>query len=88
MDLWNAALSATADRPVAGLGAGAFVVADRLYRPAERRRQTPWALASDPHSLPLLLLATTGLVGLGLGVATIVLAGLAVRRRRRGSAPG
>ena len=55
MDLWNEALSATADRPVAGLGAGAFVVADRLYRPAERRAMTPWALASDPHSLPLLV---------------------------------
>lgn len=86
VDLWAEALSAAADRPVVGYGAGAFVVADRLYRPPERRVMTPWALASDPHSLPLLVLATTGAIGLGLGLATIVVASLAVRGRREAGA--
>ena len=81
--LWREALSAAAWRPLTGAGPGAFVVADRRYRPAKLRNARPWALASDPHSLPLLLASTSGIPGLAFAcgiVAACLWAGL----RRRG----
>jgi hypothetical protein len=67
VELWGEALQGLKAYPLAGTGSGAFVVADRLYRPAERRVANPWALASDPHSLPLGVAATSGSVGLLIG---------------------
>ena len=84
--LWREALRAVAAYPVAGVGSGAFVVADRLYRPAKTRISAPWGVASDPHSLPLLIASGSGLVGLLAGGVLVV---LVVRRlwlvRRRGT---
>lgn len=61
--LWREGVSAIAWRPLIGVGSGAFVVADRLYRAPEDRVRQPWALASDPHSLPLLVASTSGVPG-------------------------
>jgi O-antigen ligase len=83
VQLWREALQATADRPLVGYGAGAFVVADRLHRPAARLVSDPWNVATDPHSVPLLLAAVSGVPGVLLGAALCVLAALALVRRPR-----
>ena len=70
---WREALMAVQAHPLVGVGSGAFVVADRLYRPADRRISTPWGVASDPHSLPLLIASGSGLVGLLVGAAFVAL---------------
>jgi O-antigen ligase len=62
--LWREGVAGVSWRPLTGTGPGAFVIADRLYRsPGDRLRQ-PWAFASDPHSLPLLVASTSGAPGL------------------------
>ncbi len=54
-------MDVAADRPVGGSGAGTFVLARRRYR----EDATP---VSEPHSVPLQLLADLGVVGLALGL--------------------
>jgi hypothetical protein len=61
---WGEALDVAADRPVAGAGAGTFALARRRYR------ETATAV-TEPHSVPLQLLADLGVVGLVLGVAVV-----------------
>ena len=56
-------LDVAADRPVGGSGAGTFALARRRYR----EDATP---GSEPHSVPLQLLADLGVVGLGLGLSS------------------
>ena len=73
VQLWRESLDAVGDRPLVGYGGGAFVVADRLHRPAKRLVSSPWNVATDPHSAPLLILATTGIVGGLLAAALGVL---------------
>ena len=58
---WGEALDVAADRPVGGSGAGTFALARRRYR----EDATP---VSEPHSVPLQLLADLGVVGLALGL--------------------
>jgi O-antigen ligase len=67
--LWREGVAGVAWRPLTGAGPGAFVVVDRLYRSPQDRVRQPWALASDPHSLPLLVAAGSGVPGLLLAVA-------------------
>jgi len=67
--LWREGAAGLAWRPLTGTGPGAFVIADRLYRSPEDRLRQPWALASDPHSLPLLVASTSGVPGLLLASA-------------------
>jgi O-antigen ligase len=88
--LWREGLSAVADRPLAGYGPGAFVVADRLYGTAAAKALHPWALASDAHSLPVELAASGGLVALLLAVAWLVAGAWSSRlsARARGEAGG
>jgi O-antigen ligase len=86
--LWREGLDGVAWRPLTGVGSGAFVIADRLYRAPQDRVRQPWAVASDPHSLPLLVASTSGVPGLLLALA---FAGLFVwiawpRRRPEGEA--
>lgn len=69
---WGEALEIARDHPVAGTGAGTFAIA----RLRVRDDATPVA---QPHSVPLQLLADTGLVGLGLGLVAIVAAAFVVR---------
>lgn len=85
--LWREGIAAVAWRPTTGAGSGAFAIVDRLYRPADDRMRRPWALSSDPHSLPLLVASTSGVPGLLLAV---VFAVMLVRRvwRRQGTVPG
>ena len=77
---WGEALDVAADRPVGGSGAGTFALARRRYR----EDATP---VSEPHSVPLQLLADLGVVGLALGlVAAAGAAAGAVRGIRRAPA--
>ncbi len=69
VSLWREGVAGVMKRPLTGVGSGAFVVADRLYRSPEDRVSQPWALASDPHSLPLLVASTSGVPGLLLAAA-------------------
>jgi hypothetical protein len=62
---WGEALDVAADRPAGGSGAGTFALARRRYREAA----TP---VTEPHSVPLQLLADLGVVGLALGLVTVV----------------
>jgi O-antigen ligase len=75
---WRAALETAADRPLAGAGADAFLVAS-----ARHQRAGPVRFA---HDLPLELAAELGVAGLVLGVALYVTAGAAVWRARAGRA--
>ena len=77
---WGEALDVAADRPVGGSGAGTFALARRRYRDDA----TP---VSEPHSVPLQLLADLGAVGLALGlIAAAAAAAGAVRGIRRAPA--
>jgi O-antigen ligase len=70
---WDEALEIAAARPLGGSGAGTFAIARLRYRDDA----TP---VSQPHSVPLQLLADTGLVGLSLGALVVVGAVAGVRR--------
>ncbi len=61
---WREALDVAADRPVGGSGAGTFALARRRFR----ETATP---VSEPHSVPLQLLADLGVVGLVLGLTVV-----------------
>lgn len=61
---WGEALDIAADRPVGGSGAGTFALARRRYRESA----TP---VTEPHSVPLQLLADLGVVGLVLGLTVV-----------------
>ena len=81
LKLWKEAATGIGDRPLLGYGAGAFVVADRLYRPRDLRVSEPWKVASDPHSVPLLVASTTGVPGLLLVGAIVALTAAGIGRR-------
>src|SRR6188472_258513 len=61
---WGEALDVVADRPAGGSGAGTFALARRRYRESA----TP---VTEPHSVPLQLLADLGVVGLLLGLTVV-----------------
>jgi O-antigen ligase len=82
--VWGEAVRALAARPLAGVGTGAFIVADRLYRTTEQRLATPWTVGADAHSLPLLIAAGSGLPGLVLGGALLLLVCVRLWRDARG----
>ena len=74
---WQEAAGAFSDEPLAGWGAGSFPILHYLYR----RYEAP---VRSAHSLPLQLLAETGVVGALLGLGGLGLLGLAgVRQLRR-----
>jgi hypothetical protein len=73
---WKEAARAFAARPVQGWGAGSFAVVHLLYR-----RDT--LTVQQPHSLPLQLLAETGLVGAALGLGALALLLVAGARATR-----
>jgi tetratricopeptide (TPR) repeat protein len=78
---WGEALDVAADRPVAGSGAGTFAVARRRYRESA----TP---VTEPHSVPLQLLADLGIVGLALGLTVVGGAFFGIRRGLRSAVGG
>ena len=73
---WREATEAFADRPLTGRGAGAFPVLHYLYRDED-------APVRSSHSLPLMFLSETGLIGFVLGMGALLgLAWAAVLRIR------
>lgn len=70
-DLYRIAWNQFLDQPLAGEGEGSYEFA--YYR--ERRTDRN---LDNPHSLPMLLLSETGLLGFGLFAAWLIAAGLAV----------
>ncbi len=89
-DFWRVALRAVADRPVLGFGAGAYETAFRRFAPVRLMQDSPDLVPSDPHSLPLLLAAGTGVPGAimaaGLLIGSWVTIGRRARRDRTGDA--
>lgn len=75
-DIWRVAVDQFGDAPIAGAGEGSFRFA--YYR----ERRTDRNLA-DPHSLPLRLLAETGLIGTLLFAIWLGATGVAIGRRVR-----
>jgi len=71
---WKEAGRVSRVHPLGGSGAGTFQVARLRYR-------TSGDPVTEPHSVPLQVLAGTGLVGLALLVVFVGGAGVAVRRR-------
>ncbi|MGI8412835.1 MAG: O-antigen ligase family protein [Solirubrobacteraceae bacterium] len=76
---WKEAAGAVSDRPLDGWGPGSFGVVHLLYR-----RDT--LSVQQPHSVPLQLLAETGIVGalLGMGGFALLLASAVAVVRRLG----
>ena len=73
VDWWREAGRIGADHPVGGTGAGTFAIARKRHR----ETATP---VSEPHSVPLQLLADLGVVGLALGLVAAVAAAVGIRR--------
>ena len=73
---WEQALEVAADRPLGGSGAGTYAIARRRYRDDA-------TAVSEPHSVPLQLLADTGLVGLALGALAAIASAIGIRRGLR-----
>jgi tetratricopeptide (TPR) repeat protein len=73
---WGDAVEIAREHPVSGTGAGTYAIA----RLRVRDDATP---VTEPHSVPLQLLADLGLVGLALGLAAAASAALSVGRSLR-----
>lgn len=80
-DIYRVALDQFGEAPIAGAGEGSYRFA--YYR----ERRTDRNLA-DAHSLPLRLLAETGLIGAGLFALWLGAIGVAIARRARFAAEG
>lgn len=80
-DIWRVALDQFGEAPLAGAGEGSFRFA------YFRERRTDRNLA-DPHSLPLRLLAETGLIGAGLFALWLLALAAAIAGRARLATPG
>jgi O-antigen ligase len=80
-DIYRVALDQFREHPLAGAGEGSFAFA--YYR----ERRTDRNLA-DAHSLPLRLLAETGLIGTGLFALWLVALAVAIVSRVRLASPG
>lgn len=80
-DIYRVAVDQFREHPVAGAGEGSFAFA--YYR----ERRTDRNLA-DAHSLPLRLLAETGLIGSGLFALWLVAVAVAIAGRARFASPG
>ena len=75
-DLWRVALDQFAEHPLAGAGAGSYEFSYYRHRDTDRN-------LNDAHSLPLRLLADTGLIGAGLFLLWLLAAAVAVAKRAR-----
>ncbi len=75
-DIWRVAVDQFGEAPIAGAGEGSYRFA--YYR----ERRTDRNLV-DPHSLPLRLLAETGLIGTALFAIWLAAAAVAIGRRAR-----
>ena len=81
--LWSVAVKAVAVRPLTGYGPGAFVVAYRRLVSATIAQRWPMLSVGDAHSLPLAMLACSGVPGLLLAGGVVAGAVVLVLRNRR-----
>ena len=79
-EFWSVALDEFRERPVGGMGAGNFAVA---YARERKGREEP----NDPHSLPVRIIASTGVIGAALFLGFLLAAALSVLRVRRSPNP-
>lgn len=77
-DLWRVALDEFSAHPIRGVGEGGYAAGYYLERDTDRN-------LSDPHSLPLRLLAETGLVGAFLFAVFLVALAVAILAGVRGA---
>lgn len=86
--LWRSALEITAQHPLLGVGPDSFRLAWYPTRTVEHLASGVGLIITDPHSVPLHLAATTGLLGLAAFVALVgmALAG-GLKQRREKHAP-
>jgi O-Antigen ligase len=75
-DIWRVALDQFAGAPLAGAGEGSYRFAYFQERRTDRN-------VADPHSLPLRVLAETGLIGAGLFALWLGALAVALTRRAR-----
>jgi O-antigen ligase len=80
-DIWRVALDQFREAPLAGAGEGSFRFAYYRHRRTDRN-------LSDAHSLPLRLLAETGLIGTGLFALWLAALAIAIAGRVRLAARG
>lgn len=80
-DIWRVAVEQFGDAPVAGAGEGSFRFAYYQERRTDRN-------LADTHSLPLRLLAETGLIGTALFALWLVALAVAIAGRARLAGPG
>jgi hypothetical protein len=73
---WREAVRIARDRPLGGSGAGTFELARKQFREDA-------SAVSEPHNVPLQLLADLGVVGLGLGLLIVGGASAGIRRGLR-----
>lgn len=76
-DLWRVAFEEFAEAPIVGMGEGSYELAYYAQRDTDRN-------LSNPHSLPLRLLAELGVVGALLFVTFLVALGVALVKGVRG----
>jgi tetratricopeptide (TPR) repeat protein len=79
-DIWRVALDQFGEAPIAGAGEGSYRFAYYLHRRTDRN-------LADAHSLPLRLLAETGLIGAALFALWLVAVAVAIARRARLARP-
>lgn len=80
-DIWRVAVEQFGDAPVAGAGEGSFRFAYYQERRTDRN-------LADTHSLPLRLLAETGLIGTALFLLWLIALAVAIAGRARLAGPG
>lgn len=91
--IWQASLRIAAARPLTGTGPAAYELGWYQHAVNASSAGGAGAIADDPHSLPLMLLATTGVPGLlawlvGVGWALAYALRTALALARRGSLTG
>jgi O-antigen ligase len=88
---WGVALRAARERPLAGYGPGAYVVAYRRFVPADVIQKDPASAVTDPHGIIFLFAAGSGVVGLLLALGLVGVCGFVAVRSgldgRGGGAP-
>lgn len=79
--LWETAVSVAKDSPLVGVGPNVFAIEGTLNRPLEAALLRNFTKGDDPHSVPLAMLANTGLLGLA-GYFVALTWGLSAIRKR------
>jgi tetratricopeptide (TPR) repeat protein len=81
--LWHAAFGMAHDRPILGKGVGAFALAFHQFEPARHASEFGALTADAPHSVPLEMLASGGVLLAVAYLAFVVLVGVRLVRGLR-----